>query len=397
MSGLTIELPEATAPAEVRDEALALVATLPSGERTELPPGRYWASVVLPDGEVASRSFVLAGDEDLDIRLGEDPAPAPARALGILPRIPDPTAPRAFAKRWSANDFANWRMDIARPGARSIAAADTVAPATDRWHVRLVSGVSGAPAPGAPEPRLGEPSPSGAVEVVFTTPPAPAALFAQIARAGTVPLNVAIPVAPGGECRLAVRAGGGGRIEAVADPSPVSATARSVGLYLAAGHLREAAGLASAAEQLLAGKVADPIGATMGGYALLRLGRLGQLHDWPANLAAWFQWLPDGAIVAGELAALRGDPASAREHFGEAVRRGVPLFTDGLSLVARRAAEGLVDGPDARRLAALAARATIGPLTVTVRAFDPTDPLSSLRTRLQFQARRGWTTFRNPL
>ncbi|MGG7377662.1 hypothetical protein ACQ7B2_02440, partial [Escherichia coli] len=73
--------------------------------------------------------------------------------------------------------------------------------------------------------------------------------------------------------------------------------------YLAAGQPREAAELAPAAETLLEEKRADPIAAAMGGYALLRLGRIADLRHWPANLAKWFPWLPDGAVIAGELAA----------------------------------------------------------------------------------------------
>ena len=54
--------------------------------------------------------------------------------------------------------------------------------------------------------------------------------------------------------------------------------------------------MARSAEALLQGKVANPVGAALGGYALLRLNELDRLHDWPDNLAAWFAWLPDGAV-----------------------------------------------------------------------------------------------------
>ena len=63
----------------------------------------------------------------------------------------------------------------------------------------------------------------------------------------------------------------------------------------------------------------------------LRLGQLDRLHHWPRNLADWFPWLPDGAVIAGEESALEGDHAAAIEQRLRGGRRGLPVFSAGLS------------------------------------------------------------------
>ena len=66
----------------------------------------------------------------------------------------------------------------------------------------------------------------------------------------------------------------------------ISVSARSVGSDWAAN-----------AEGLLRDKLRDPMAATLAGYLLLRAGEFSRLHDWTANLANWFGWLPDGPVI----------------------------------------------------------------------------------------------------
>ena len=94
------------------------------------------------------------------------------------------------------------------------------------------------------------------------------------------------------------------------------------------------------AERLLYDKVDDPLAAAVGGYFLLRQGKLQQLHNWPRNLSNWFPWLPDGAVIyARQLLLMARDQhpangaAEAQKLLLEACRRGLPVYTEGLRLL----------------------------------------------------------------
>ena len=65
------------------------------------------------------------------------------------------------------------------------------------------------------------------------------------------------------------------------------------------GAIREAQTLTNArdAERLLFEKMVNPVTAAIGGYFLLKIGELERLHGWANNLANWFPWLADGAII----------------------------------------------------------------------------------------------------
>jgi hypothetical protein len=165
-------------------------------------------------------------------------------------------------------------------------------------------------------------------------------LFAQVAREVEVPLVVALPVygpTSSQSCRLTL---GGAPDMLTADVSlPDSPQVDAVARYLQSGHLQEAAGVIENAETLLQQKMADPFGAALGGYALLRSGQLARLHHWPQNLARMFPYLPDGAVIAGEELALEGDHAGAIAFVCDAARRGLPVFSAGFSLLASRLRE----------------------------------------------------------
>ena len=110
--------------------------------------------------------------------------------------------------------------------------------------------------------------------------------------------------------------------------------------YLHAGSLDYAAQTLAKAENLLEGKFADPQAAAIAGYYLLRVRKLERLREWAPNLANYFTWLPDGAIINAWQHILAGRNGDGETHFGEAhtqlltaVSRGLPVYTEGLRLL----------------------------------------------------------------
>jgi len=105
--------------------------------------------------------------------------------------------------------------------------------------------------------------------------------------------------------------------------------------YLNSGRAdRALMSMTATAEDMLRAKMADPIGAVIGGYTLLKLNALDRMHNWPDNLANLFESLPDGPVIAGVVAARRGDDKAAADWFKKAIERGIPIFSEGLSLLA---------------------------------------------------------------
>ncbi|WP_298739133.1 hypothetical protein [uncultured Chitinophaga sp.] len=91
------------------------------------------------------------------------------------------------------------------------------------------------------------------------------------------------------------------------------------------------------AEGLLYSKMQDPAAAAIGGYFLLKTGELQKMHDWANNLANWFNWMPDGAIIhAWQLIQEGGaniNIKTIRQRLIDAVNRGIPIYSEGLRLL----------------------------------------------------------------
>jgi hypothetical protein len=163
-----------------------------------------------------------------------------------------------------------------------------------------------------------------------------------------------------------------------------NATADALLGFLAAGAFGQARRVggrfAEDAERLFREKRRDPSSAAVAGYFLLQAD-LDRLHDWTENLASWFPWLPDGAVIrAWHLLHLGGDAraAAARERLVEAARRGIPLFTRGLRLLV----DGLrlfadrdpADGPVSDALAAVRPYAEAADWSATTTLFHGPSP-----------------------
>lgn len=178
----------------------------------------------------------------------------------------------------------------------------------------------------------------------------------------------------------------------VARPSRTSVTLRDPSAftllaYLKSGSLALASRVAegdgdSMLVRTLDEKRSNPLAAAAAGYALLGAADLTEpreWHPWLANLAAWFDWLPDGAVLEGRrlmLAGGAGSEAAALKAFLLAFRRGLPFYTLGLTWLL----DGLRRFPadeEARKAAELvrqvALRADMGQVFTTMSLSAPTE------------------------
>jgi hypothetical protein len=410
---LTVNVPElADAPSalvEVRDGNMKIVGRPLCGVPLDVAPGLYVASVTLPSGAEYRETVEVRAAEPVELVLG--------------PAQRETTAAEAGFAVESAVVAADLSGSAVAAEAGSAVAAE--APAKDalspqRCWVRLVSGTNGKPLADTAS-RL---RPLGAtarevgpgIDLEYMAIPTDGVVFAQVATPGGVPQNVALPAEPGSaiaRCRLHVLLGRRG-IAATALPAARTSTAL-IASYLVTGNLRTAANVAEHAERMLASERDDAIGATLGAYALLRLGRGGRLPDEPATLSRgqwpfarrggppradhWLrdlalrcEWLPDGAILAGELARRNGRGEEADAMMALALRRGLPMFSDGLSLLV---SDLLTHTPGrllrrrAARLLATSSFADYGQLGVVLPGIDPTRADDSAATS-DFSAGDGW-------
>lgn len=155
--------------------------------------------------------------------------------------------------------------------------------------------------------------------------------FVQLVQPGFAPLTIAVPTAPGPSTTLRwVRHPAG---HWSLDVHLAHSVANLLVHYRAQGYVRQAAETLESpnldAEDLLRGKMADPIAAAVGAYALLRFADLERLHDWTQNLYDHFPDLADAAAIRGEHLARLGEHAQALEVFTALADRGLPAFTDG--------------------------------------------------------------------
>jgi hypothetical protein len=92
------------------------------------------------------------------------------------------------------------------------------------------------------------------------------------------------------------------------------------------------AALVQQAEELLDAKKLNPVNAILAAYTLQKVG--GAEHpDWLANLANWFPYLPDGALLYGWYLLRNGRAEEARGLFQTALARGIPMYSEGIRLL----------------------------------------------------------------
>ncbi len=309
-------------PLELRDAQLRLIDKARTGQDLTLPPGGYVVQLSAPDGSVHSAFAQLQPGESRTVELslgGEDDV----------------------GERWQQRALASQsRGAVARVGfaGEPVGAQDETLPT---WFARLWTFGQGQwqPAAALPDIEVLELArDAGTVHVSVRLEATGQGLwFAEVKGGAGRPVTVGLPMAGQGAMDAC-------RLELVDDGQALKATARLlqrdqvqlIADYLQGGAVAQAAELLGNAEELLYGKVGNPLGAALGGYALLRLNALERLHNWPHNLADWMDWLPDGAIIYAEQLARLGQHEQAARYLVEAGRRGLPLFSEGMDLMLGR-------------------------------------------------------------
>jgi hypothetical protein len=91
------------------------------------------------------------------------------------------------------------------------------------------------------------------------------------------------------------------------------------------------------AEMMLLEKRQNPTEAAIGAYYILKTRDYDRLHNWANNLANYFPWMPDGAIIhAWQMISQPGDRFDRDRiisRLTEAFDRGLPLYAEGLRLL----------------------------------------------------------------
>jgi hypothetical protein len=216
----------------------------------------------------------------------------------------------------------------------------------------------------------------------------PALQLVQLVQPNTPPLNVALPGSGYLSGQIVLTRSDD---KVLLDTDLDNDAAETLLRYYEKGNLAQTAILtknsAVLSEDLLQGKVNDPIAACVGAYTLLRLGDLERLHDWTENLNNWFEWLPDGAAIWAEQLARLARHDQALDVLLKLSRRGLPLFSDGLSYALDRLRFYISVGksrftlltlPESKdllaRLQRYAAFVDFGKLSLTFTGLDPLRP-----------------------
>jgi hypothetical protein len=337
------EVRSVSLPIEVRRPDLSLVHASLSDRMLEVASGSYYVTARLPAGQELTGYIEVRDEAFANVRLTLDPADVSPKETEEAQRYLwglEAADPRDGLL--ALDDAAERRFRLIPYMGSPLGDEEGFSPA-QRDRVKF----DGRPGVGSPETLAL--SATGELSLV------------QLHSLGAVPKNAVVPgghaVVPGGYtvgpngraaalgggpagdvARIIVRFGRGKAAALTVRPSHPTADAL-VGFgqqSMIAEAARVASGEAAQAEDLLLRKREDPVAAAVGGYVLLRLGDLARLHNWTKNLAEWFPSLPDGAVIRGEHLLRMHQHVAGLEMLLALEDRGLPLFTDGLTIAIRR-------------------------------------------------------------
>lgn len=322
------ELNTAALPIEIRSADLNLVARTTLDRAVSLSPGAYFVSAALPDGTAYSAPFSVDedGPENETVTLTGE-------AVVWTPDAPQ-LAGSTFALDW------NSYFDKFKKRTPSFKGAPKAAIKTSDVALRLYGGslMDGYRLVQSPWQLSAEsvsiPEAAQAYRLKLQLSPQDDVALVQLLQQGQQPQNLVYlqAIGPGADPLVYRTDAPGWQIGLIVQHE----AARQLLQFRSRGYLQEAQTIANHAEELLYGKLNDPIAATVGAYALLRFGELDRLHDWPENLMNWFTWLPDGPAIRAEQLARLGEHHKAIELFAQIAQRGLPLFNTGFSYAIER-------------------------------------------------------------
>ena len=306
-------------PVEVRKSNMALVAQTNTSQSVQLEPGLYHVSARLPTGQELYNNIEI-GDETsytVDLYLDQDQESPHEHEEVQRFLVGIPTVSTKFNKGLEA-----------------------LGPMELRASIRSFTGspLDGPLSPGPDPQGTSDSTIVGAAK--FHLPRSSYFALVQLLQPGQPALNIMLPQAPPHDSEFTITVGSDNRLEVSVHLR--NSTAETLLRYYERGMVLQMENLtgkdspAVVSEELLYGKVADPIAACVGAYTLLRLGELDRLHEWTENLKNWFDWLPDGLAIRAEHLARRGQHSQALENLLRLPDRGLPFFSDGLSFALNR-------------------------------------------------------------
>lgn len=320
-------------PISIKNASLEVVENATLNREINLEDGYYLASAVLPHGQEFRRAFQITGDAPaMEVMLRTVGEPGPDAQDLLLEEDPSISAPALKQVRLRLQ---HQRLIKTQ---RAAIAPDVALQAGTQIRVyagNLLTGTGQQADAGLQFSSEGQILLSGWRLNYVGQRSRPT--YALIALGAAAPSLVALPISENEEAYIEIVAADDAPVIRVKPRNP--RTALQLG-YLAADMFEEGSRVAPAdaeeAKEMLRGKTDSPVAAAIGAYILLAGGGLERLSAWVRNLYEWIDWLPDGAVIYGELLARRGDHKNAISMFLEIEERGLPLLTGGVRIIMRR-------------------------------------------------------------
>lgn len=298
-------------PIEVRDEKLALKAHGISDDVLQLPPGRYFVTALLPNGDqstVDGAVVLNAGDsKQLEI---------PVSDLSFPPILE------------TTNTLSDSLWKISRPVTQYFF-RQSFAVIRGNWLPSMI------PEIGSPTPLKREPTTRSNLDIPFGRD----AVWIEIERSKQQCFYFAVPVDEGGSTTVEWN------LDAQNDKLELKldfhdGELNSLMDFVQGGKSFEARSISNTLvtrPDYYATKRQSALRATLGAYVLIRANQLENLDAWTNNLVESSPWLPDTLAIRVEYLARNGRHLDALTLLQDIPTRGAPLFRSGISYVADRA------------------------------------------------------------